>query len=221
NQKILVTAGPTREFIDKIRYISNPSTGKMGFAFAIEAWYLGAQIFFIAGPNQLQIPPEFSTKLVTSVNDMSQAVEQIIVEEKPSFAIFSAAVADYQPKEIVDEKIRSGQSEMVIELKPTIKILKLVQTIKSKKNLKIKIIAFKAEYGKTIDEISKIASTYISDGLADFVIANEVGPVKKGFAVDQTKVLIFSSASNPKVIPASKLEIAYDVWNSILNMPFD
>ena len=209
----MVTAGPTREFIDPIRYISNPSTGKMGFAFAIEAWYLGAEIFFIAGPNQLQIPTEFSTKLVTSVDEMAQAVEQILIKQEPSFAIFSAAVADYKPKEIVNKKIRSGKSAIVIDLQPTIKILKLVRSIKSEKNLKIKIIAFKAEYDTGIEDISKIANTYISDGRADFIIANEVGPIKKGFAVDQTKVLLFSSSSNPKVIPASKREIAYNVWN--------
>lgn len=219
NQKILVTAGPNREFIDPIRFISNPSSGKMGFAFALEAWYLGAEIYFVVGPNQLQIPSEFHIYSVTSVNEMADKVKQILLNNSLTYAVFSAAVADYKPKYIASEKIRSGQNQLVIELEPTIKILKLVKSLKADHFPNLKVIAFKAEYAKTNNELQSAAKQFLDDGRADLVIANEVGPDDKGFEVDNTKVLLFSSSPNPKVIPASKGFVAYYVWQSILNIP--
>jgi phosphopantothenoylcysteine decarboxylase/phosphopantothenate--cysteine ligase len=216
NKKVLVTTGPTREFVDKVRFISNPSSGKMGYAFALDAWYQGADVHFIIGPNNLQDLPDFSIYPVTSVNEMAKSVEQVIREIKPDYAIFAAAVADYQPVEIQEKKILSGKDKLEIELKPTIKIINLVRELKKELNLpQLKVIGFKAEYSKTKDEFKVICEKFIVDNLAQVMIANEIGQEERDFGVDSTEVFVFSNSFDPTQFKGTKFEIAQQAWKII------
>lgn len=120
-KKVLLTAGPTRESIDPVRYISNQSSGKMGFAIAEELCNRGADVTLISGPNKLKISNRIKNIPVISAQDMHKACMDYFSE--CDIAIMAAAVADYAPDTVASEKIKKSNSSTVITLKPTIDIL--------------------------------------------------------------------------------------------------
>ena len=121
-KKILITAGPTQEAIDPVRYITNHSTGKMGYAIAKIASYRGAQVLLISGPVNIQPPSHVKLIKVISAKDMFEAVKKEVND--CDIIIKSAAVGDYRPKNYCDEKIKKKDNELNIELEKTDDILK-------------------------------------------------------------------------------------------------
>jgi phosphopantothenoylcysteine decarboxylase/phosphopantothenate--cysteine ligase len=192
-KSVLVTGGPTYEFIDRVRFIGNPSSGKMGYSVALEAWYLGANVTFIVGPNNLDLTSLFNIIQVDSASEMADHVITTLKTADFSIAIFSAAVADFTPVSFTDDKIRSSTQDLTITLKSTPKILKLVKELKnSSENNKLLVVGFKAEFNKSKQELQEITSSYITNGLADIMVANIIGSSTTGFQVDTTEVHIFS-----------------------------
>ena len=121
-KKVLVTAGPTQESIDPVRYITNHSSGKMGYALAKAAMLRGADVTLVSGPCSITPPPFVKVVPVVTAKDMFDAVTSVSAEQ--DIIIKAAAVADYRPKQVFDEKVKKQDKEMSIELEKTDDILK-------------------------------------------------------------------------------------------------
>ena len=214
---VLVTGGPNHEFFDRVRFIGNPSSGKTGFSLALEAWYLGASVSFIVGPNSLDLLNLFTIIPVTSASDMADAVLAELKKFPYNIAFFSAAVADFTPVSFTDDKIRSSDKELTISLKSTKKILQLVKEFKKSSNQSnLFVVGFKAEFNKTKDELSSICAKYFSNGHADLMVANLIGSDTTGFNVDSTQVHVFSS-QDYTFLEGSKLSIAQNLFSFIID----
>jgi len=180
--RILITAGPTREQIDDIRYISNPSSGKMGAAIAGAALARGWQATVIAGPCQTAFPESTETIDVTSSGEMTDTVLSEL-STGYDLLISAAALADFTPARRVDGKIRSGPC-MTLELVPTRKLIDEAR----KAFPGIMIIAFKAEHGGSEDEMLASARRLLAT--ADLVVLNDVS--KGVFSSDENEVWLVS-----------------------------
>ncbi len=178
--RLLITAGPTREYIDDIRFISNPSSGLTGMALAEEAVKRGHEVTMVLGPTSLT--PIYGIKVipVVSADEMTDKTLKEL-EQGYDTLISAAAVADYTPAEKLDGKIRSG-GELKLTLKPT---RKLIQEAR-KRFPRLRIMAFKAEYNKSPDELAEAAGKLLSH--ADVVVVNDVG--ESVFGSDETEAYI-------------------------------
>ena len=217
-KSVLVTGGPTYEFLDRVRFLGNPSSGKMGQSIALEAWYCGAEVTFIVGPNSLQPISVFEVIQVTSTADMAEKIISVLKTKRFSLAIFSAAVADFTPGSFTDDKIRSSTQDLTVHLKPTTKILQAVKEFKqTSKQSNLLVVGFKAEYNKSKDELQEICRSYIAKGLASVMVSNLIGSETTGFKVTNTEVYIFTekdyfSHAGPKTA------IAKELINHLLNL---
>jgi phosphopantothenoylcysteine decarboxylase/phosphopantothenate--cysteine ligase len=199
-KKILVTAGPTIEPIDPVRFISNPSSGKMGFAVARAAEHRGAEVTLISGPTHLSDPMNMTTIRVRTAEEMAQQVFQLM--ENAEVIIKSAAVSDYRPKESKTHKIKKGKGEMVLRLQQNKDILK---TLGQKKKHQI-LVGFAAE----TRELKKNATEKLAEKNLDIIAANLVGSADSGFASDTNTVTLFFKDGTTESLPAmDKMEVAH------------
>ncbi len=173
--KALVTAGPTREYIDPVRIISNPSSGLMGVLLALELCARGAEVDLVHGP--LKIEPPYLTRNipVETTTDMARAVEKLAKEKEYDIAVFAGAPADYMPREASREKIPSRRGELSITLVPTPKVIK---SIRRRPRL---LIGFAAETTEDQEKLVKRAKEKLIDYNADLIVANTVGFGRGGF----------------------------------------
>ena len=180
-KRIIITAGPTVEAIDPIRYLTNRSTGKMGYAIAKEAISRGAEVTLVSGPTKLE-PPTNLKKLIKieSANDMYEAVMNNLNEN--DVVIKTAAVADYKPKSYSDKKIKKSDDDLVIELNRNKDIAYDVGKVKDNKIL----VAFAAETNDLIENAKK----KIKKKNLDFIVANDITKEGAGFGVDTNLVKI-------------------------------
>lgn len=204
-KSIIVTAGPTVESIDPMRYITNRSTGKMGYSIAKEAIERGADVTFITGPTNLT-PPQNLKKLVKieSAKDMYEAVLENLDEN--DVVIKSAAVADYKPKNYSNKKIKKSDDDLVIELDRNKDIAQEIGKIKNNKIL----VGFAAETNDLIEN----ASLKIKKKNLDFIVANDLTKEGAGFGVDTNIVKIIDKEGNITEYPKMKKE---EVANIILD----
>lgn len=204
-KSIIVTAGPTIESIDPMRYITNRSTGKMGYSIAKEAIERGADVTLITGPTNLT-PPQNLKKLVKieSAKDMYEAVLENLDEN--DVVIKSAAVADYKPKNYSNKKIKKSDDDLVIELDRNKDIAQEIGKIKNNKIL----VGFAAETNDLIEN----ASLKIKKKNIDFIVANDLTKEGAGFGVDTNIVKIIDKEGNITEYPKMKKE---EVANIILD----
>ena len=204
-KSIIVTAGPTVESIDPMRYITNRSTGKMGYSIAKEAIERGADVTLITGPTNLT-PPQNLKKLVEieSAKDMYEAVLANLDEN--DVVIKSAAVADYKPKNYSNKKIKKSDDDLVIELDRNKDIAQEIGKIKNNKIL----VGFAAETNDLIEN----ASLKIKKKNLDFIVANDLTKEGAGFGVDTNIVKIIDKEGNITEYPKMKKE---EVANIILD----
>ena len=204
-KSIIVTAGPTVESIDPMRYITNRSTGKMGYSIAKEAIERGADVTLITGPTNLT-PPQNLKKLVKieSAKDMYEAVLANLDEN--DVVIKSAAVADYKPKNYSNKKIKKSDDDLVIELDRNKDIAQEIGKIKNNKIL----VGFAAETNDLIEN----ASLKIKKKNLDFIVANDLTKEGAGFGVDTNIVKIIDKEGNITEYPKMKKE---EVANIILD----
>lgn len=204
-KSIIVTAGPTVESIDPMRYITNRSTGKMGYSIAKEAIERGADVTLITGPTNLT-PPQNLKKLVKieSAKDMYEAVLENLDEN--DVVIKSAAVADYKPKNYSNKKIKKSDDDLVIELDRNKDIAQEIGKIKNNKIL----VGFAAETNDLIEN----ASLKIKKKNIDFIVANDLTKEGAGFGVDTNIVKIIDKEGNITEYPKMKKE---EVANIILD----
>lgn len=203
---VLITAGPTREKLDPVRYLSNFSTGKMGYALAEAAQKLGAEVILISGPVHLQKPAGVQTIDVESAEEMYQAVLQYF--EKANIVIKTAAVADYRAKQVAKEKMKKNKEKLTIELEPTIDILKELGKLKTKQFL----VGFAAE----TENLEEYAKKKLLSKNADMIIANNVKEEGAGFGTDTNIVKIFHKDGEMKSLPLmTKQNLSYEILKEI------
>ena len=208
-KKILVTAGPTYEALDPVRYIGNHSSGKMGIAIANEFCRRGADVTLVLGPSVLV--PAVSIKLIKirSAEEMYNACTAVF--EDMDIAVMSAAVADYAPVQFSHEKIKKNSDIFSVELKKTKDILKHLGTIKKESQL---LIGFALE---TIDE-KKYALNKLVEKNADLIVLNSLNDKGAGFGYDTNKITIFDKKGQEYHFETkSKTKVAIDIVNTIIN----
>jgi phosphopantothenoylcysteine decarboxylase / phosphopantothenate---cysteine ligase len=209
---VLITAGPTREKIDPVRFITNHSTGKMGYALAEAAKNEGAKVLLISGPVHLSPPPGIDLVKVESADDMYQAVMNNY--EAADIIIKTAAVADYTPKVSYDHKMKKQPGDKVIELARTKDILSELGTLKRNKIL----VGFAAE----TENVEEYALKKLKAKNADMIVANNVKSEGAGFGMDTNIVTLFMRNGSKIELPLmSKLDVAYRIIEAITVLPKD
>ena len=203
---VLITAGPTYEAIDPVRFIGNHSSGKMGFSIAEEAANRGAKVILISGPSSQQIHHQnIEIHRVTSAKEMFEQVFNYY--ENVDIAIASAAVADYAPKEIAKEKIKKNDDSLTIELVKNPDILKTMGEKKSKQFL----VGFALE---TQNEEENAKGKLQKKNL-DMIVLNSLRDEGAGFKNDTNKIKIFTKTEKKEFALKSKDEVATDILNCI------
>ncbi|SIT67628.1 bifunctional phosphopantothenoylcysteine decarboxylase/phosphopantothenate--cysteine ligase CoaBC [Edaphobacillus lindanitolerans] len=198
-KKVIVTAGPTRERIDPVRYVSNFSSGKMGYAMAEAAARLGAETVLVTGPVELEIPAGVRAVHVESAREMFEAV--LAEFDTADAVIKAAAVADYRPKTVHSGKMKKQEGDASIELERTTDILKELGKRKSHQCL----IGFAAE----TDRVEEYAKGKLERKNLDFIIANDVTNPQGGFGSETNVVTLYGRDGSSEPFPAlEKKELA-------------
>jgi phosphopantothenoylcysteine decarboxylase/phosphopantothenate--cysteine ligase len=211
-KKIVVTAGGTREAIDPVRFISNLSSGKQGYAIAQAAMDLGASVTLIAASGNLEIPSGCQIIRVGCAADMCDAV----MKEIPSAAalVMSAAVADFKPVKFSKEKIKKEKGIPSVLLEPTTDILSEVAKYKKENKSKLKVVGFAAES----QDLRSNATKKMTAKSLDMIVANDITEPNAGFNVDTNKVMfIFSDGSTEQLPLMLKSEVAEKIVNIIVS----
>lgn len=209
-KKALVTAGPTFEAIDPVRFIGNHSSGKMGYALADSLQEFGAEVTLISGPSSLKAPESVKFISVISAEEMLQACLQEFPDS--DITVMSAAVADYRPKNIAKEKIKKQDSDLRLELEKTTDILSTLGSLKAKGQL---LIGFALE---TTNEIENARDKLIRKNL-DFIVLNSLQDEGAGFAGDQNKITILTQKDEQISYPLkSKVDVSRDICKEIIKL---
>ncbi len=206
-KKVVITAGPTVEPIDPVRFISNRSSGKMGYALADAALEAGAQVTVISGPTHLQENSRINYIQVETAEQMNQAAVTQCADA--NLFIAAAAVADYKPIKVADQKIKKNDATLSIEFERTADIL---QNIKQA-HANLFCVGFAAETENLIEH----ASTKLQNKSIDMIIANQVGIEDQGFDSDFNAVEIISNKGITSVDRSRKTELARIIIKNIAN----
>lgn len=208
-KNVLVTAGPTHEYIDPVRYISNPSTGKMGAGIARSAWYRGANVKVVKGPVEID---GYGLEIihVKSADDMLKAVTSNL--SWADYIVKAAAVGDYRAENPSPHKIkREGKDSLTLELVQNPDIAAEAGKLKRQGQI---LIGFAAE----TDNISENARAKIKRKNLDYILANDVASENSGFASDTNTLRLIPRDENKpeKLFSGLKEDISFDIWSSIL-----
>ena len=208
-KKVLITAGPTYEAIDPVRFVGNHSTGRMGFELAKVAADLGAEVFLISGPTHLQLDNASITRVpVVSAEEMYQAALKHY--DLVDVAIGAAAVADFRPSTTSDKKIKKTGADLNIEMVPNRDILQTLGNQKKEQYL----VGFALE---TDNELAN-AKAKITKKNLDAIVLNSLRDEGAGFGGDTNKITFIDKNFNQKPFELkTKAEVALDIWNEILN----
>lgn len=213
-KKVLLTAGPTQEAIDPVRYITNASSGKMGYALAQVLAEKGASVFLVSGPTQLNITHE-RVKLVhvKSAEEMLESAQQYFLS--CDIAIFAAAVSDYAPAEVQQQKIKKSSDTLNLEFKKTVDIAKTLSTQKKEGQF---TIGFALETQNEEENARK----KIKAKNFDMIVLNSLNDKGAGFGHDTNKIKVFFSKNDDiKVYPLkSKQEVAQDIVQLIIDSQY-
>ena len=207
-KKILVTAGPTQESIDPVRFITNHSSGKMGYAIARAAMLRGADVTLVTGPVSIAPPPFVRVVPVLSAEDMFQAVTS--VSDRQDAVIKAAAVADYTPLSVSDQKVKKKDGEMNIELKRTKDILKFLGEHKPDGQF---LCGFSMETENMLQNSrKKLAQKHV-----DMIVANSLRTSGAGFGTDTNVVTLITRDGEEELPLMSKDEVAHQILNRIFS----
>jgi len=208
-ETVLVSAGPTCEDLDPVRYISNRSSGKMGYAVAEAAAKRGAKVTLISGPVLLETPAGVERVDVRTAEEMHRAVGDRF--SAASIAILAAAVSDYRPAELRAEKIKKGNAPLAISLEPTTDILAEVAKHKGQRI----VVGFAAE----TDHVAENARKKLVSKNADLIVANDVTAEGAGFDYDTNVVTLFSRDGRDLALPKMpKSEVAQRVLDEVVRL---
>jgi phosphopantothenoylcysteine decarboxylase / phosphopantothenate---cysteine ligase len=206
-ETVLITAGPTREKIDPVRYLTNRSSGRMGYALAEAALRRGARVLLVSGPTHLKAPGGVELTPVESAEQMRQAVLQLLPQA--TIVIKTAAVADYRPKSVAAQKIkRTGP--MTLELEPTADIL---AEVSRRKQSQI-IVGFAAETQNVLEN----ARRKLASKLLDAIVVNDVSRQGIGFDSERNAVTIITQQDVIEIPETTKWEVAQGVLDQIARL---
>ena len=208
-KKIMITAGPTYEKIDPVRFIGNYSSGKMGFALAEECAKRGAEVTLIAGPVSLACSPDIHRIDVESCEEMYQAATQAF--EQSDAAILCAAVADFRPGEVAVKKIKREKDDLELRLVPTHDIAAALGKMKQEHQ---RIVAFALE---TNDEESN-AQKKRKKKNADFIVLNSTRNPGTTFRTDDNQITIISEEGKKEYEKKPKTEVAHDIIDELAHL---
>ncbi|MBI1940638.1 MAG: bifunctional phosphopantothenoylcysteine decarboxylase/phosphopantothenate--cysteine ligase CoaBC [Acidobacteria bacterium] len=207
DETVLVTAGPTEEPLDAVRYLSNRSSGKMGYALAEASRRRGARVILVSGPAHLESPAGVIVERVRTAEEMAQAVFQHL--DQASVILMAAAVADFRPAAQRSGKIKKQDGAPSVEFAPTIDILGEIARRRGPEQL---VVGFAAE----TDRIIENAAAKLRSKRLDMVVANDVTQEGAGFDVDTNIVtLIFPDGHETKLEKMSKLEVAQRILDAV------
>ena len=207
NKKVVISAGPTRSDLDPVRFISNRSTGKMGYEIAKEARDRGAEVVLVSGPVSLDEPQGVKTIKVSTNAEMYEKVKENY--DDADIVIMSAAVADYKAKEVSKQKIKKGDDNLVIEL---VRDRDILMTLGSEKKKQI-LVGFAAESENLISN----AKGKLERKNLDYIVANDITCSDTGFGSDDNRVTIISRDCNEVVLnKMSKREVAENLFDIIM-----
>ena len=205
-KKIIISAGPVYVPIDKVRVMTNIFGGQLGYFIAQEASRLGAKVTLLMGPGRVIFNGNEKFKVIKYkyFNDIYKILKNLLNSKKYHIIIHSAAIPDYIPVNTYKGKIKSGQKELIIRFKPTIKIIDKFR----KWDKDIFIVKFKLEVGKTKKQLIKIASQSMMHSRADLIVANELNNISlnhKAIILDKNKNIL--NLEGKKMIAKELLEL--------------
>ncbi len=207
DERIIVTAGPNAEPIDPVRFITNRSTGKMGFALARVAWRRGGEVTLVSGPTALPPPRGVRFCPVRTAREMRQAVLEYYPQA--TMVISAAAVADYRPAQVAPQKLKKGEGNFTIELTRNPDILAELGRQKGKRQL----VGFATE----TEEVLSNAVRKLRGKNLDMIVANDVTQEGAGFAYDTNLVTLIDRSEKIETLPLmSKDEVAHAVYDRLL-----
>lgn len=207
-KNILITAGPTREAIDPVRFISNNSSGKMGYALAKAAAYRGADVTLISGPTALTPPVGVNYIAVKTAAEMKTEVNNNF--SKSDITIMAAAVADYRPLQTNSEKLKKSAGNLKVELTRTTDILAEIAKNKRKDQL---LVGFAAESQNLLANAQK----KLEEKAADFIIANDISLPDLGFGSNNNKITILTGESKTTLPVQSKEKLAHKIFDYLID----
>src|ERR1700720_1171563 len=208
-QAVLLTAGPTQEDLDPVRFLTNRSSGRMGYAVAEAAAQRGAKVILVTGPTALDTPTGVTRVDVRTAAEMLHSVEGNFSDA--TIAIFAAAVADYRPAEAASQKIKKTAGGITLRLEPNPDIL---ATIARKKGHRL-IVGFAAE----TDKVAENARKKLTDKNADLIVANDVTAEGAGFDVDTNIVTLFARDGRDLALPKlTKREVAHRILDEVVRL---
>lgn len=206
-KKIIVTSGPTREFMDPVRFISNPSSGKMGYAVARTAWYRGADVTLIKGPTYLEPPFGVRTIDVTTAQEMYDAV--LKESDGADIVVKAAAVGDYRFAHTLDQKLKRegrGRLEVILEENPDI----AAEVGRRKRQGQI-LVGFAAESTEVVEN----ALSKLNKKNMDMIVANDITARGSGFESDTNSVTVICKTGRTSRLEGSKEEVAWGLWDIV------
>lgn len=204
-KKVVVSAGPTRERVDPVRFLTNFSTGKMGYSMAEAARDLGAEVVLVSGPTNLAEPTGMKVVQVESAQNMYEAI--MAEYDSAHIVIKTAAVADYRPKNTHGQKMKKQPGDAVLELERTIDIL---ATLGAQKKHQL-LIGFAAE----TNDVENYGIEKLHKKNADYIVANDVTEEGSGFGTDTNSVILISKSGNEKFKQLPKKELAVQLLQTI------
>ncbi|WP_291767316.1 bifunctional phosphopantothenoylcysteine decarboxylase/phosphopantothenate--cysteine ligase CoaBC [Caldivirga sp. UBA161] len=211
--RVLVTSGPTREYIDDVKYITTPSSGLTGYYIAREAAARGAEVYVVSGPVNIRYPSNVKLINVTSVMDMHNAVMELLRSKQIHVAFFAAAPLDFYVKDKVRGKLSSDIENTTVTL---IKAPKIVNDAKATSPGTI-VVGYKAEVNVNEEDLLKRALNRMREGSWDMVIAHNVSELGFGTVTDAYHI-INKSGLHIKIGPAHKRELARVILNEVLRL---
>jgi len=207
-KNVLVTAGPTWEFLDPVRFLSNPSTGKMGYAMARAAWYRGARVTFVHGPAEFSNLGGFTVKAVVSAEEMKNEV--LSAADGMDIIVKAAAVGDFRAASISDRKIKREKADSLsIELEQNSDIAAALGERKRPGQI---LVGFAAES----HDMAENAAAKMKRKNLDFIAANDITASGAGFGSDTNTVKLLDSGGGSEEFSGSKEEVADCLWRAIL-----
>jgi phosphopantothenoylcysteine decarboxylase/phosphopantothenate--cysteine ligase len=208
-QTVLLTAGPTQEDLDPVRFLTNRSSGRMGYAVAEAAAQRGAKVILVTGPTALDTPAGVTRVNVRSASEMLHSVEENF--SAATIAIFAAAVADYRPAEAASQKIKKTAGDITLRLEPNPDILAII----ARKRGHRLIVGFAAE----TDKVAENARKKLTDKNADLIVANDVTAEGAGFDVDTNIVTLFARDGRDLALPKlTKREVAHRILDEVVRL---
>jgi phosphopantothenoylcysteine decarboxylase/phosphopantothenate--cysteine ligase len=208
-KRVLITAGPTREAMDPVRFISNPSTGKMGLAVAEVAHARGAQVTVVLGPVGDLGPQPFEVIRVTTADEMLDAVMKRVSE--CDVFVASAAVSDWKPAEVSDKKTKKGEGPETVTLVRTPDVLMTASQVVHAQSKRPVLVGFAAE----TNDVVAYAKDKLTRKKLDLIVANDVSAAGSGFGTDTNVVTILGSDGSSTPAQGHKREVAGRLWDIV------